>query len=100
MQFPYFKGITTELDKQLYLPFYLILSLAVATEFFLYNTLIRCCSWLCNLCYEKKEVNSPYHTRPFNEYSKGMNTLCSYNIRNNEEMKNVILNLEKYLVDK
>ena len=42
-------------------------------------------AWLCNLCYEKKEVNSPYHTRPFNEYSKGMNTLCSYNIRNNEE---------------
>ena len=29
-----------------------------------------------------------------------MNTLCSYNIRNIEEMKNVILNLEKYLVDK
>jgi len=29
-----------------------------------------------------------------------MNTLCSYNIRNNEEMKNAILNLEKYLVDK
>ena len=44
-------------------------------------------------------MTHPYHTRPFSEYSKGMNTLSSYNIRNNEEFKNVILNLEKYLVD-
>jgi hypothetical protein len=69
-------------------------------EFFLYNTLIRCCSWLCSLCYEKKDVTHPYHTRPFNEYAKGMNILCSYNIRNNDEWRNAILNLEKYLIDK
>jgi hypothetical protein len=42
----------------------------------------------------------PQHTRPFVEYTKGMNIVCSYNIRNNDEMRNVILNLEKYLVDK
>lgn len=40
----------------------------------------------------------PYHTRPFSEYAKAMNVLSSYNIRNNDEMRNVILNLEKYLV--
>ena len=66
MKFPYFQGIITILDKQLYLPFYLILSLFAFIEFFLYNTLIRCCSWFCNLCYQKKEVSHPYHTRPFN----------------------------------
>jgi hypothetical protein len=68
--------------------------------FLFYNTLIRFCGWLCSLCYERKETTRPQHTRPFVEYAKGMNVLCSYNIRNNDEMRNVIINLEKYLVDK
>jgi hypothetical protein len=29
-----------------------------------------------------------------------MNILYSYNIRNNDEKRNVMLNIEKYLVDK
>lgn len=82
------------------MPFYLALSLVALAEFFLYNTLIRCCSWVCSLCYEKKDVTHPYHTRPFSEYVKGMNVLSSFNIRNNDEMRNVMLNMEKFLVDK
>lgn len=69
-------------------------------EFFFYNTLVRCLWWVSSLCYDRKEVVRAQHTRPFVEYSKGMNIICSYNIRNNDEMRNVILNLEKYLVDK
>lgn len=51
MAFPYFQGLIYQLDVQLYLPFYLCISLLAMAEFFLYNTLIRCCSWLCSLCY-------------------------------------------------
>jgi len=51
MRFPYFNGLLYQLDIQLYLPFYLAISLLALAEFFLYNTLIRCCSWLCSLCY-------------------------------------------------
>lgn len=29
-----------------------------------------------------------------------MNVLSSFNIRNNDEMRNVMLNMEKFLVDK
>lgn len=100
MTFPVFNGIITELDRELYLPFYIIMSLLIMAEFFLYNTFIRFISFCCSLCYEKKETTRPQHTRPFVEYTKGMNIVSSYNIRNNDEMRNVILNLEKYLVDK
>ena len=100
MTLPILNGIFDELDKELYLPFYLIIALIVFVEFFFYNTFIRFISWCCSLCYEKKETARPQHTRPFVEYTKGMNILHSYNIRNNDEMRNVILNLEKYLVDK
>ena len=93
-------GHSPMLDKQLYLPFFLIIALMAAFEYFLWNTLIRFCSCLCSLCYERKITSHPYHTRPFKEYAKGMNVLSSYNIRNNDQMRNVILNLEKYLVDK
>lgn len=50
------------------------------------------------MCYESKNVH--YHSRPFSEYTKSMNILSSYNIRNNDEMRNVILHLEKYMVGK
>lgn len=73
-----------ELDKQLYLPFYIIISLVAFIEFFFWNTIVRCGTWLCSLCYEKKETVRPQHTRPFVDYAKGMNILCSYNIRNND----------------
>jgi hypothetical protein len=100
MTLPVLKGVVYELDVQLYLPFFIMISLLALFEFFLYNTLIRCCSWLSSCCYERKAVAAVYHTRPFSEYAKGMNILCSYNIRNNDEMRNAIINLEKYLVDK
>jgi len=57
---------------------------------------IKCCSCICSLCYEKKEAN--YHTRPFAEYTKSLNIQCSYNVRNNDHLRNAILNLEKYLI--
>jgi hypothetical protein len=45
-------------------------------------------------------VGNSYHSRPFSEYAKGMNILYSYSIKNNDEMRSVILNIEKYLMDK
>jgi hypothetical protein len=93
MKLSIFVGAFDELDKELYLPFYLIMSLIALVVFIFYNTLVRCLSWLSSLCHERKETSRPQHTRPFAEYAKGMNVLCSYNIRNNDEMRNVILNL-------
>lgn len=61
-----FSGSVEELDKQLYLPFYICIALVVFVEFFFYNTLVRFFSWLCSLCYEKKQtVVKAQHTRPF-----------------------------------
>ena len=51
MTFPLFTGYFTELDKELYLPFYIIISLVALAFFLFYNTLIRFCGWLCSLCY-------------------------------------------------
>ncbi len=62
------------------------------------QTLIRFFSWLSSLCFERKSVAHPYHARPFSDCAKTMNVLTSYNIRNNDKFRNVILNLEKYLV--
>lgn len=94
----FLEGHFDELDKQAYLPFYLLISIITLCEIIIYNSVIRFCSCLCNLCYEKKQVN--YHTRPFSEYTKSINVLCSYNIRNNDHMRNAILHLEKYLIAK
>lgn len=93
-------GKSEMLDKELYLPFYIIIGIIAFVEFFFYNTIVRFFSWLSSLCYEKKETVRAQHTRPFSEYAKGMNILVSFNIRNNDQMRNAILNLEKYLVDK
>ncbi len=84
--------------REMYLPYFLIIALLTLIWFFFENTIVRFFSWLSSLCFEKKEVVHPYHTRPFSEYAKTMNVLPSYNIRNNDKMRNVILNLEKYLV--
>lgn len=54
MTFPLLKNLYWMLDRQLYLPFYIILSIIVTIEFFFYNTLVRFFSWLSSLCYEKK----------------------------------------------
>lgn len=83
-QLPILSGIFPELTRQLYLPWFLILSIVAAGEFFLHKTLVKFCSCLCSLCYDRKQVVHPYHTRPFAEYAKGMNVVVSYNIRNND----------------
>ena len=80
----------------MFLPFFLIVSLLALAEVALYLLIVRFCSYLCGICYERKEA--VYHSRPFSEYTKSINVLTSYNIRNNDRMRNAILNLEKYLV--
>ena len=85
------------LNRQLYLPWFLITALVIAAYFLFYNTIVRFCSWLGSLCYEKKQVVHPYHALPFSEYARKLNVLSSYNIRNNDKYKNVIINLEKYM---
>ena len=87
-----------QLVRELYLPYFLIIAIITLAWFFFDNTIVRFFSWLSSLCFEKKQVVHPYHTRPYSEYAKTMNMLASYNIRNNDKMRNVILNLEKYLV--
>ena len=87
-----------QLVRELYVPYFIIIALLTAIWFLFENTIVRFFGFLSSLCFEKKEVVHPYHTRPFSEYAKTMNVLTSYNIRNNDKMRNVILNLEKYLV--
>lgn len=94
----FLEGYFTELDKEAFLPFYLLISAVALLEWIIYNSIVRFCSCLCGICYEKKEVR--YHSRPFSEYTKSINVLSSYNIRNNDQMRNAILHLEKYLVCK
>lgn len=54
MQLPILQNILPELTRELYLPFFIIISIVAFAEYFLYNTLIRFCSFLCGLCYERK----------------------------------------------
>lgn len=87
-----------QLVRELYQPYFLAIAIVTFVWFFFENTIIRFFSWLSSLCFEKKQVILPYHTKPYSELIKTLNVVSSYNIRNNDEMKNVILNLEKYLV--
>ena len=59
----------------------------------------RFCACVCQKCLGDREGKT-YHQKPFREYVKSMNVLPSYNIRNNDKMKNIVLNLERYLVDR
>ncbi len=61
-----------------------------------FGRFFRC---LASLCCENKIVVHPENTSNFSDHAKTMNVLSSYNIRNNPKMKNIILNLEKYLVE-
>lgn len=47
----FLKGHFTELDMELYLPFYLLLSAVALAELLIYFCVIRFCACLCNLCY-------------------------------------------------
>ena len=78
-------GVTWDiLNRQLYLPWFIIIAVVIAAYFLFYNTIVRFCSWLASLCYNRKTTVHPYHTRPFSEYVKTMNVQYSYNIRNND----------------
>jgi hypothetical protein len=83
-----------ELQVELYLPFYIAISMLAITEYIAFHLVSNFCGCLCSCC-QRPLPN--YHTRPFWEYAKGMNVLCSYNIRKNDKMRNAILYLEKYL---
>ena len=48
--------------RTFYLPMYVILAGVIGFYFFFFNLIVRFCSWLTTLCYEKKQVVSPYHT--------------------------------------
>ena len=87
----------TIIARQFYLPHFVILAGVIAFYFLFFNLIVRFCSWLASLCYEKKQVAHPYHTLEFSHYAKSMNMITSYNIRNNPKFKNVIINLERYL---
>ena len=52
----------TIISRAFYLPFYVILAGVIAFYFFFFNLIVRFCSWLTSLCYEKKQVAHPYHT--------------------------------------
>ena len=80
-------------ERQLYLPFFIILAAVILFYFLFYNLVVRFCSWLASLCYEKKQVVHPYHTLEFSHYAKSMSMLHSYNIRNNPKFKNVMINV-------
>lgn len=84
-------------NRQMYLPFFIFLAALVLFYFLFYNLVVRFCSFLASLCYEKKKVTHPYHTLEYSHYAKSMSVLTSYNIRNNPKYKNVIINLERYL---
>lgn len=86
-----------ELQMELYLPFYLAISLLAFLEYISFHCALRFCSCLCSCC-ENPPPN--FHTRPFWEYAKGMNILTSYNVRKNDKMRNAVLYLEKYLGEK
>lgn len=85
------------IDRQLQLPFFIILALLIVFEFVFYNVVIRFCSWLASSCYDKKEVVHPYYTKEYAHYARSMSILSSYNPRNNKKYKNAIINMEKYL---
>jgi hypothetical protein len=79
-----------QLQMELYLPIYIAISIVAITEYLLFTFASTLCGCLCSCC----QAPPPnYHTRPFWEYAKGMNVLCSYNIRKNDKMRNAVLYL-------
>ena len=83
-----FDSFFYQLKIQLYIPLYIGIAALTVIELVIYNTVIRFCSNLCSCC--AKPIPN-FHTRPFSEYSKTMNVLCSYSIRKNDKMKNSVL---------
>lgn len=80
-------------DRQLILPFFIILAIVILFYFAFYNTVVRFCAWLAASCYDQKKVVHPYYTREYSHYAKTMSIMHSYNIRNNLRFKNIIFNL-------
>lgn len=54
-----------QLVRELYLPYFLGIAIVTLVWFFFQNTIIRFFSWLSSLCFQKKQVIHPYHTRPY-----------------------------------
>jgi hypothetical protein len=77
-----------QFEEELYLPWYIGISVLAMVELIIYETVIRFCTCLCSCC---ATPIPKYHSRPFGEYAKGMNILCSYSIRKNDSMKNAII---------
>jgi hypothetical protein len=81
-------GVFYQLQMQLYLPFYIAISILAIVDYIIFSLVMKFCG--CGCC-ESPPPN--LHTRPFWEYAKGMNILCSYSIRKNDKMRNAILYL-------
>ena len=47
----FLKGYFTELDKQVFLPFYILTSAVALVEIVLYYTIIKFCACVCSMCY-------------------------------------------------
>lgn len=85
------------MGRQLYLPFYLIMALFIAGEYLFYHLIIRFCASICSKCSEQKMVPIPSYSKAFSEHKKTMNILTSYNIHNNDKMRNAVTRMEMYI---
>jgi hypothetical protein len=85
------------MQRELYLPFYLFMALLVFGEYVFYHFIIRLCASICEKCSEKKMAPLPMHTKSFSEHKKTMNILTSYNIHNNDKLRNAVTRMEMYI---
>jgi hypothetical protein len=83
------------MGRELYLPFYLGVTVVVLTEYIVTGVVVRCVG-LCG-AYEKKVVGEGVRARSFSECKKTMNILTSYNIKNNDQFRNAVLRMEMYM---
>ena len=83
-------------ERQLYLPFYIGISLVVLGEYLLVELLLSCLGSICRSCYEKKQVIRTSATKSLHEHTKTMNIMTSYNIKNNDNLRNAVIRMEMY----
>ena len=82
-----------------YVSFTFIMGALVVLYIFFYNIIVRFLSWACTCCcsYETKVQPVTRRAVRFSDATRTMNTLYSYNIHHNDNYKNAILNLERFL---
>lgn len=85
------------MQRQLYLPFFIIIALIIAGEYFFYHFIIRFCACICSKCSQQKMVPLPSYSKTFSEHKKRMNVLTSYNIKSNDKMRNAVTRMELYI---